>query len=86
MKHNLLRHINALLIAVLLVAAFSSITPIVPARAAITITVNTLNDDMNNDGLCTLREAITVIRGLLAGDTVDSDIRGAAPRHAPATA
>jgi CSLREA domain-containing protein len=58
-----MRHIQLLLIALLLTASLNLAQAPVPARAASTITVNTLNDDTINDGLCTLREAITNANG-----------------------
>jgi CSLREA domain-containing protein len=53
-----MRHLNLLLIALLLVTSFNLARPAAPARAASTITVTTENDDTANNGLCSLREAI----------------------------
>lgn len=55
----------AVLTAALLVLAFLITLPASPAYAA-SYVVNTLNDDTNNDGLCTLREAILVANNIPA--------------------
>lgn len=87
------------LLALIILGALVAI-PFSRANAATTITVNSIADDSDNDGECTLREAITAANtdavsgaaanecaaGSGAGDIIEFDIAGAGPHTIQPTA